>query len=49
MSQRLIMDAVDASVALIDADEIELEEFSNWQDSATNVVSLSLPLRAVLA
>ena len=44
-----IMDAVDASVALIDADEIELEEFSNWQDSATNVVSLSLPLRAVLA
>ena len=38
-----------ASIALIDADEIELNEFSNWQDMASRVVSLELPLRAVLA
>lgn len=44
-----ILNAVDASVALIDSDEIEMEEFSNWQDYATHVVSLTLPLRAVLA
>lgn len=44
-----ILDAVDASVALLDLDEIEMEEFSNWQDSGTHVVSLTLPLRAVLA
>ena len=44
-----LLNAVDASVALIDTDEIEMEEFSNWQDYATHVVSLTLPLRAVLA
>lgn len=44
-----ILDGIDASVALLDIDEIELTEFSNWQDSGTNVVSLELPLRAVLA
>lgn len=38
-----------ASIALIDADEIEMDEFSNWQDQASRVVSLELPLRAVLA
>ena len=38
-----------ASVALIDADEIEMDEFSNWQDQTSRVVSLELPLRAVLA
>jgi len=44
-----LLNAVDASVALIDTDEVEMEEFSNWQDYATHVVSLTLPLRAVLA
>lgn len=39
----------DASIALIDADEIELDEFNNWQDQGSRVVSVDLPLRAVLA
>lgn len=41
--------AGDASIALIDADEIELDEFNNWQDQASRAVSVELPLRAVLA
>jgi hypothetical protein len=44
-----IANAVDASIALIDADEIAMEEFFNWQDHQSHVVSLDLPLRAVLA
>lgn len=44
-----ILDDVDASVVLLDFDEFEMAEFANWQDSGTNVVSLSLPLRGVLA
>jgi len=39
----------DASIALVDADEITMEEYSNWQDTTSRVVSLDLPLRAVLA
>lgn len=43
-----MLDAVNASVVQVETDEIEMEEFSNWQDNSTNVVSLTLPLRAVL-
>ncbi|MES2948673.1 MAG: hypothetical protein V4858_09035 [Pseudomonadota bacterium] len=39
----------DASIALIDADEIVMREFNNWQDQGSRVVSVELPLRAVLA
>ena len=41
--------SADASIALIDADEIELEEMNNWQAQGQRVVSVELPLRAVLA
>ena len=43
-----MLDAVNASVVQVETDEIEMEEFSNWQDDSSNVVSLTLPLRAVL-
>lgn len=39
----------DASVAVIDADEVVMREFNNWQDQTSRVVSVELPLRAVLA
>ena len=44
-----ILNAVDASVVVVDADEIEMTEFSNWQDHTSHVVSLELPLRAVIS
>ncbi len=39
----------DACVAVLDADEIVMREFNNWQDQTSRVVSVDLPLRAVLA
>lgn len=39
----------DASIAVIEADEIVMREFNNWQDQGSRVVSVDLPLRAVLA
>lgn len=44
-----IENAVDASIALVEADEIIMQEFRNWADHTSHVVSLELPLRAVLA
>lgn len=41
--------AEDASIALIEADEVVMREFNNWQDQSSRVVSVDLPLRAVLA
>lgn len=39
----------DASIALIDADSIQMTEMHNWQSSHSRAVSVELPLRAVLA
>ena len=39
----------DASIAVIEADELVMREFNNWQDQGSRVVSVDLPLRAVLA
>lgn len=39
----------DASVAIVDADEISMEEFHSWQSTGDRAVSLTLPLRAVLS
>lgn len=39
----------DASVAIVDADQISMDEFNSWQSTGQRAVSLSLPLRAVVA
>ena len=39
----------DASIALIDADSIQMTEMHNWQSGHSRAVSVELPLRAVLA
>jgi len=39
----------DASVAIVDADQIGMEEDLNWQSTGQRAVSLTLPMRAVLA
>lgn len=41
--------SADAAVALIDADGIETREYSQFQHAGHRMVSLTLPLRAVLA
>lgn len=41
--------SADAAVALIDADGIETREYSQYQHKGHRMVSLTLPLRAVLA